>query len=81
MLSSDPVAAAGQLRNKLRAIFHALEAFQFSMTVQQHLQIIRVATKASAALSQGSAPGIERSLEELGDAAAILALAGDRAVA
>jgi hypothetical protein len=81
MLSSDPVAAAGQLRNKLRATVQALEALQFSITVPEHLQIIRVASKASVALTQGHASGIERSLDELDDAAAILAHAGDRAVA
>jgi hypothetical protein len=81
MLTSDPSAAAGQLRNKLRATFQALEAFQFSMTIPDHLRIIRVAAKAAAALSRGNAPGIERSLEELEGAAALLAQAGDRAVA
>jgi hypothetical protein len=71
-------AAARQLEDQLRMTVRALEAFQRRLTTPEHVHIIHVAANASAALGDGAPWRIERSLEEMRDAAAILARAGDR---
>ena len=78
MLSTDPAAAARQLEHQLRATVQALEATHSRLTIPEHVHIIHIAANASAALGEGDVRGIERSLEAMGDAAAILARAGDR---
>jgi len=67
-----------QLEERLGAIVVALDAFQGRLTAAEHVQVVRLAADASAALGAGDFWSIERSLEEIGDAAAILARAGDR---
>ena len=67
-----------QLEDELRATVQALEAFQARLSVREHAFIIRVAANASAALGEGDTLRIERSLDEMNDASAILARAGDR---
>ena len=78
MLSTDPAAAARQLEDRLRATVRALEASRRRLTIPENVHIIHVAANASAALGEGDLWRIQRSLEELGAAAAILARAGDR---
>ena len=78
MLSTDPAVAARQLEDQLRATVHALEVSQTRLTTPEHVHIIHVAANASAALGDGDLRRIERSLEEMNDAAAILARALDR---
>jgi hypothetical protein len=77
MLSTDPAVAARQLEDQLRATVQALEASRLRLTIPEHVHIIHVAANASAALGEGDLRRIQRSLEELGAAAAILARAGD----
>ena len=81
MLGTDQTetAAARQLEDQLRTTVRALEAFQRRLTTPEHVHIIHIAANASAALGDGDPWRIERSLEEMRDAAAILARAGDRA--
>ena len=80
MLGTDQTesAAARQLEEQLRTTLRALEAFQLRLTTPEHVHIIHVAANASAALGDGDLWRIERSLEQMGDAAAILARAADR---
>jgi len=81
MLCIDPAAATRLLEDQLRVTVRALEAFRGRLLVPEHVHIIHVAANASAALSEGDLWRIERSLEEMNDAATILARAGERAVA
>lgn len=81
MLCIDPAAAARLLEDQLRVTVRALEAFRGRLLVPEHVHIIHVAANASAALGEGDAWRIERSIDEMTDAAAILARAGDRVVA
>ena len=62
-------SSARQLENKLRATFRALEASQRGLTIPEHVHIIHLTAKASAALGEGDPLRIDRSLEEMGDAA------------
>jgi hypothetical protein len=80
MLGTDQTAAAAarQLEDQLRTTVRALEAFQRRLTTPEHVHIIHVAANASAALGDGDPWRIERSLEAMGDAAAILARAAER---
>src|SRR5262249_37035523 len=67
-----------RVEDQLGAIVQALHAFQSRLTAVEHVQILRVAANASAALGDRDFWRIERSLQEMGDAAAILSRAGDR---
>ena len=78
MLRTDPAGAARELEQQLRATVKALETSQGRLTTPEHVHIVHVAANASAALGDGALWRIERSLQEMGDAAAILARAGDR---
>jgi hypothetical protein len=80
MLGTDQTAAAAarQLEDQLRTTVRALEAFQRRLTTPEHVHLIHVAANASSALGEGDPRRIERSLVEMGEAAAILARAGDR---
>jgi len=68
----------GRLEEQLLATVQALEAFQSRLKAEEHARVVRITADASAALGNGDLWRIERSLVEMGDAAAILAHAGDR---
>jgi hypothetical protein len=75
VLNIDQATAAHQLEKQLRTTVQALEASPWKLTSREHAFIVRVTVNASAALREGDMLRIERSLEELSDAAEILARA------
>ena len=78
MLNTDLAEATRQLKDQLQAAARALEASQSGLTIPERVHLIHVAANASAALGEGDLLRIDRSLEEMDDAAAIVARAGDR---